>query len=177
MVSELNKRLIGVALLAGGMTVAHAEGLYLGGSIGTPNYSSSINGIGGGGGGDGTGLKLYGGYQWTPNFAVEGGLFSLGRSSDVMGSVKARGAYLDGVGSYAFAPKWSVLGSLGVAQARFSTTQGNDSSPALKLGAGLQYDLTQQVALRLQYDRYHFTNAFGAKPNVGAYTFGVKVGF
>ena len=176
MVSELNKRLIGVALLAGGMTVAHAEGLYLGGSIGTPNYSS-INGIGGGGGGDGTGLKLYGGYQWTPNFAVEGGLFSLGRSSDVMGSVKARGAYLDGVGSYAFAPKWSVLGSLGVAQARFSTTQGNDSSPALKLGAGLQYDLTQQVALRLQYDRYHFTNAFGAKPNVGAYTFGVKVGF
>ena len=177
MVSQRNKLFITTALVACGMTAAHADGLYVGGSLGTPNYSNSINGIGGGGGGDGTGLKLYGGDQLTPNFAVEGGLFSLGRSSDSMGTVKTRGVYLDGVGSYMFMPKWSVLGSLGVAQARFTTTQGNDSSPALKLGVGLQYDLSQQVALRLQFDRYHFSNAFDAKPNVGAYTIGVKVGF
>ena len=177
MVSQRNKRFIATALVACGMTAAHADGLYVGGSLGAPNYSNSINGIGGGGGGDGTGLKLYGGDQLTPNFAVEGGLFSLGRSSDNMGTVKTRGAYLDAVGSYMFMPKWSVLGSLGVAQARFTTTQGNDSSPALKLGVGLQYDLTERVALRLQYDRYHFTNAFDTKPNVGAYAIGVKVGF
>ena len=44
-------------------------------------------------------------------------------------------------------------------------------------GAGLQFHLIQQVALRLQSDRDHFTNAFGAKPNVAAHTFSVKVGF
>ena len=80
MVSQRNKRFIATALVACGMTAAHADGLYVGGSLGAPNYSNSINGIGGGGGGDGTGLKLYGGDQLTPNFAVEGGLFSLGRT-------------------------------------------------------------------------------------------------
>lgn len=176
MFTRLAKSLIAAALVAGGITGAHAEGLYVGGNIGGPDYSSSINGIGGGGG-NGTGLKVYGGYQLTPNFALEGGLYSLGRTSDNTGTVKTRGVYLDGVGSYEFVPRWSVLGSLGVAEGRFSTTAGDGSSPALKLGVGLQYDLSRQVALRVQYDRYHFTNAFDAKPNAGEYSIGFKLGF
>jgi len=88
-----------------------------------------------------------------------------------------RGAYADGVASYEFAPKWSVLGRAGLAQARFTTSNGNDWSPALKLGAGLQYDLTKQVAMRAEYEHYHFTDAFDAKPNIGEFTLGMKVGF
>jgi OOP family OmpA-OmpF porin len=178
MVTRITRTLMAGALLAAGLASAHAEGLYIGGGIGTPDYHSSINGIGGGGGNNsGTGVKLYGGYQLTPNFAIEGGAFNLGRTDDATGIAKTRGIYADGVGSYEFAPKWSVLGSVGVADARFTTTNGDDSSPALKLGAGVQYDLTHQTALRLQYDHYHFTNAFDQKPNVGEFVFGVKFGF
>jgi hypothetical protein len=69
-----------------------------------------------------------------------------------------------------FAPSWSLIGRLGVADGHFSTSLGNHTSASLKMGAGLQYDLTKQVALRLQYERYHFVNAFGSKPNIGEYT-------
>jgi OOP family OmpA-OmpF porin len=70
-----------------------------------------------------------------------------------------------------------VLGRAGVAEGRFTTTNGDDSSPALKLGAGLQYDITDRVAVRAEYEHYHFTDAFDAKPKVGEYSLGVKVGF
>jgi len=165
-----------VALLAaGGIGAAQAEGLYVGGNLGTPDYHSTINGVGGDG--SGAGLKLYGGYQLTPNFAVEGGYFDLGHIDDGSGRVKARGVYADAVGSFEIAPKWSLLGSAGLAEGRFTTTAGNDSSPALKLGAGVQYDLSKQFALRAQYDRYRFINAFDEKPNIGELSVGLKVNF
>jgi OmpA-OmpF porin, OOP family len=68
-------------------------------------------------------------------------------------------------------------GNAGNAEARFRTSAGNDWSSGLKYGAGVQYDLTKQVRLRVQYERYHFFNAFDAKPNVGDYTAGVKINF
>ena len=175
MLSKLSHSLIVATLIAGGATAAQAEGAYVGGSLGKPNYSSSINGISG----DGSGVagKLFGGYQITPNFAVEGGYFNLGHIEDANGRAKAQGVYADAVGSYSFAPQWSVLGSAGLAEGRFKTAAGNDSSPALKIGAGVEYALTPQAALRVQYDRYHFVNAFDAKPNIGQLSAGVKFGF
>ena len=94
-----------------------------------------------------------------------------------MTASNTNGIALDAVGNYMFAPQWSVLGRVGVAEGRFNTSFGNDSSAALKMGAGVQYDLSKQVALRLQYERYHFTNAFDGKPNIGEYTAGVKFSF
>jgi len=175
MLSRFTRSLIAATLVTGGVGAARADGLYVGGSLGKPNYSSSINGISGDG--SGTGIKLYGGYQITPNFAVEGGFFDLGHIDDANGRVKTKGVYADAVGSYVFAPQWSVLGSAGLADGRFKTAAGDDSSPALKLGAGVEYALTPAAALRVQYDRYHFVNAFGAKPNIGELSAGVKIGF
>lgn len=178
MVTRLNPSAMAAVvpvLLVGCIGAAQAEGLYGGGGLGTPNYKSSVNGISGHG--SGVGGKLYGGYQITPNFGVEGGFVDLGHIDDANGKVKVRGAYVHGVGSYEFAPQWSVLGSVGIAQARFTTTKGNDSSPALKLGAGMQYDLTKTVALRAQYELYRFSDTFAAKPKIGELTFGLKVGF
>jgi len=71
----------------------------------------------------------------------------------------------------------TFVGRVGVAEGRFYTSGGDDSSAAVKFGAGVQYDLTKQVALRVQYERYHFFNAFDSKPNVGEYTAGVKFSF
>lgn len=175
MISRLNKSVLAAAIVFGGIGAAHAEGLYVGGSLGSPDYKSSVNGVTGEG--SGVGGKVFGGYQITPNFAVEGGVFDMGHIDDASGKVNLRGAYADAVGSYEFAPKWSVLGSAGVAEGRFTTTSGNDTSPALKLGAGLQYDITNRVAVRAEYEHYHFSDAFDAKPKVGEYSLGVKVGF
>lgn len=169
--------LLALALAAGFAVSARAEGVYVGGGLSAPDYTNTINGAGGNGGGHGPGLKVYGGYQLTPHFAVEGGYFNLGRSQDIGGTVKGQGLFVDGVGSLELVPRWSLLASAGIAEARFSTPGGNDSSPAVKLGVGLQHDITSTTAIRLGYDRYHFTNAFDGKPDVGQTVLGVKVSF
>lgn len=175
MFTAFKKSLAVAAVFVAAAGAAHAEGLYVGGALGTPHYQDSVNGVSGSG--SGLGGKIYGGYGLSPNFAIEGGLFDLGHIDDSTGRVDLRGAYVDALGRYEFAPKWSVLGSVGLADGRFSTLAGNDSSPALKLGAGLQYELSKQVALRAEYEQYRFTNAFDAKPKVGEFTVGVNVGF
>ncbi|MFT3816136.1 MAG: outer membrane beta-barrel protein [Rubrivivax sp.] len=178
--ATVTRSLAALSLLAGIAAGANAatEGPYAGGALGAPNYVDTINGVGGGNGGRGPGLKLYGGYQLSPNLAVEGGYFNLGRSDRGNGgTARAQGLYVDGIGSVEFAPRWSLLGSVGLAQARLRTSVGNDSSPALKLGVGLQYDLTKTTALRLGYDHYRFIDAFDGRPNVGQAVFGVQVGF
>lgn len=165
-------------LLAAGLTAAQAEGLYVGGSVGTPRFGNSINGIGHGADNHaGTGYKLWVGQTLGQTFGVEGGFFSLGTVKDASGHADARGMFLDGVARYEFAPGWQVLGTAGLAHGRFHTSTGSDSSPALKIGLGLQYAVTDRTALRLQVDRYRFTNAFGEKPNLGQVSLGLQVGF
>ncbi|PTT91741.1 hypothetical protein DBR42_03290 [Pelomonas sp. HMWF004] len=175
MFSQFTKSIVVAAMLAASWGAAQAEGLYVGGSLGTPDYKSSVNGIGGNG--SGLGGKIYGGYELMPHVAVEAGLVDLGHIDDANGKVNLRGAYVDVVGRYDMAPKWALFGSAGVAEGRFTTTAGNDSSPALKLGGGLEYELTDNVAVRAEYEHYHFTNAFDAKPAVGEFSLGLKVGF
>lgn len=161
-------------LLAAG---AQAQGLYAGAGLSAPNFSSRINGIGGGDGGSGPGFKLYAGYPLTRGFALEGGYFDLGRSRDVGGRAKGHGLYIDGVGRWDWAPQWSLLGSVGAAEAQLQTPAARDSSPAIKFGIGLQYDISRTVALRLSYDWYHFANAFGGKPDVGQTVLGIRGSF
>ena len=56
---------VAAALLAASALPAMAEGLYVGGSIAKPDWrGDNINGVSGDS--SGTGLKLYGGYQFNP---------------------------------------------------------------------------------------------------------------
>jgi len=155
---------------------ARADGFYAGGSVGGSDWNSSVNGVHGNNGG--VSGKAFGGYEFSPNFALEAGGMGLGHMhDDVLGKVSGSGVFLDGVGRYEFAPQWSVLGRVGVTRARFSTPSGDDSSSGLKLGTGVQYDLTPKVALRGEYEYYHFSNVFDSKANVGQFTAGIKVSF
>jgi OmpA-OmpF porin, OOP family len=164
------------ALLTGslGAIPAHAEGLYLGGSLGTPRYPDSVNGING----NGSGLsgKLYGGWQVTPNFALEAGAADLGHVDDSSGKVDGRSEFLDAVGTVPLDNKWSLLGRLGVAHVNLDTSGGDASGNGLKLGLGAQYSLSTSTALRGEWERYR-PSIFGDKPNIDQYTFGVRVGF
>lgn len=171
----INKSALIAVLLCAGLGAAQAEGLYVGGNLGSPDYRNGVNGIEGNG--SGVAGKLYGGYQVTPNLAVEAGAFDLGHIDEASGKVKSHGTFVDGVASYELAPHWALLGRVGVAYGQLNTSTGDDDSSALKLGTGLQYAISPNVALRGEYEHYRFTNAFDTKPDVGQYSLGLKVSF
>jgi OOP family OmpA-OmpF porin len=123
-----------------------------------------------------TGYKLFGGYKFNKNFAVEGGYFDLGKvgftattaapaAGTLSGTIRLKGLNLDAVGILPVTGKFSAFGRLGMnyAQARdsFSGTgfvavlNPNPSKSDLnyKFGAGLQYDFTESLGMRFEAER------------------------
>jgi len=169
------KTLLLATALAAATAGAHAESLYAGFNTGAPDYSRAINGTGQDGSPSGYAVDVYGGYRLTPNLALETGFSRLGHSSSPAGTVRTRAVYLDGVGSLRLTPALSALARAGVAETHFLTTLGNDSGPALKVGAGLEYDLGNQFAVRAEFDRYQARKAFGEQPHVGEMVVGLNL--
>ena len=118
-ITRLPALAFGLSLALAG--AARAEGLYVGGALGVPDEHGSIAGVDGND--HGTGLKVYGGWQFHPQVALEASVFSLGRLDGNGDRVDTRGLSVDAVGRYDFAPRWSLLGSAGLARARFSTQE------------------------------------------------------
>ena len=148
-----------------------------------------------------TGFKAFGGYQINKNFAVEGGYFDLGKfgytattvpAGTLNGNIRLRGLNLDLVGIVPLTDKFSVFGRAGLnyAQARdsFSGTgavlvtnpnpRKNDTN--YKLGLGLQYALSESLAVRAEAERYRVNDAVGNRGHVDLvsvgliYRFGAK---
>lgn len=157
-----------------GAAAAHADGFYVGGGLAAPHYGDDINGLSIGN--SGVGGKLFGGYQLHPYFAVELGLVDLGHISDASGSIKSHGEYIDGVGLLPLNASWSLLGSIGAANVDIDTSNGDDRGAGLKLGLGAEFAINRSVALRGEYENYH-VSAFNSHPNIGQYSFGVRVNF
>jgi OOP family OmpA-OmpF porin len=165
------------ALVAGSAASlpAMAEGLYIGGSVGKPHWSAdSVGGVSGDS--SGTGLKLYGGWQFTPNFALEGSVFNLGKLKGPLGDAKADGVALDAVGLLPITPQWTALARLGVASVKTKALGDSDRSTIPKFGLGVQYNLTKTTALRGDWEHYRI-DAFDSKSNVNMYSVGVNVSF
>ncbi len=171
-----SKPLIAVLLVAGslGAVSAHAEGAYLGGALGIPHFEDNINGITG----NGSGLsgKVFGGYQFSPNFALEAGIANLGHIDNATGRADGHGEYVDAVGLLPMSNQWSLLASLGMAHINLNTANGSDSGRGLKLGLGAQYAVTSNVILRGEWERYQ-PHEFGGRPDIDQITFGVHVAF
>ncbi|MGZ9046182.1 MAG: outer membrane beta-barrel protein, partial [Telluria sp.] len=80
--------------------------------------------------------------------------------------------YVAGKASAPINEQFSVFGKLGAAYNKSemrSSTPGlsrNDSDTGVYAGLGAQYNLSQQVALTLEYERYGKSKDFGAKPDV-----------
>lgn len=132
----------------------------------------------------GTGYKLFGGYQLNRNFAVEGGYFDLGKSSysvnanriiggapgTFSGETRVRGLNLDLVGMLPVSDRFSVFGRIGAAyaQSRASfnstgTVAANTTNPRrndtnLKVGLGMQYAITEALAVRAELERYRIND-------------------
>ena len=155
----------------------------------------------------GTGYKLFGGYQLNRNFAVEGGYFDLGKSSYSInatqliggalgtfnGETRVRGLNLDLVGMLPLSDRFSVLGRVGAAyaqsRANFNSTgsvpantsnsRRNDTN--LKVGLGLQYAITEALAVRAEIERYRVSDPVRNRGHIDmasvglVYRFGGKV--
>ena len=128
-----------------------------------------------------TAWKIFGGYQFTPNLALELGYNDFGRiSSDavvtVAGStftgnakIEATAFELTGVGSLPLGHQFSLYGKLGVyyaetkssAELRQTTppfasgsSSVSDNNTNLTFGFGGRYDITQRFALRAEWQRF-----------------------
>ena len=145
-----------------------------------------------------TGYKLFAGYKFNRNFALEGGYFDLGKfgfaattapAGTLNGDIKLRGLNLDAVGILPFTEKFSAFGRVGAnyAQTRdsFSGTgavnviRPNPSTRETnyKFGAGLQYDFTQSVGMRAEVERYRINDAVGNKGDVDLFSVGLVYRF
>ncbi|HSB95746.1 MAG TPA: outer membrane beta-barrel protein [Spongiibacteraceae bacterium] len=121
-----------------------------------------------------TGMKFQAGYQFSPNFAVEGGYVDLGRANykvDVVGGnakldLHAWGFNVDAVGILPVGAGFSIFGKVGGIFARVdsdisatgangsaSDTSGKNSfKPTFGLGAA--YDLNETLSVRIEYERF-----------------------
>jgi len=145
-----------------------------------------------------TGYKIFGGYQFNRNFAVEGGYFDLGRfgftattvpAGTLSGNIELKGVNLDLVGIMPITEKFSAFGRVGLNSARakdnFSGTGAVsvlDSSPSkrdtnLKLGLGLQYAFTPALGMRVEAERYRINDAVGNKGDVDLVSLGLVYRF
>jgi OmpA-OmpF porin, OOP family len=144
------------------------------------------------------GYKLFGGYQFNRNFALEGGYFDLGKfgftantvpAGTLNGNIKVRGLNLDLVGILPITEKFSAFGRAGLnyAQARDSfagTGSVNVSNPNpsksaanYKFGLGLQYAITESLAMRAEVERYRINDAVGNKGHMDLISVGLVYRF
>jgi OmpA-OmpF porin, OOP family len=159
-----------------GAAAAQAEGLSVGGSLGTSRYKGDdIGGLSTDR--SDTGGKLYGGYSFSPNFGLEAGYARLGKFKSDAGQIKADGVFLDAVGTVPLGNNFSALGRVGLFGGKLdSSTAGSDRGTSYKVGAGVQYDFDKNVALRGEWERYRF-DALDTKTNVDQYSVGLNYKF
>jgi OOP family OmpA-OmpF porin len=203
--------LVALAVIASPFAVAADSGGYLGASVGQSRakiddtrITSSLLGAGFTAvsivdDDRDTGYKLFGGYRFNRNFAVEAGIFDLGTlfsfvattapAGTLSGDIQVRGVNLDLVGILPFTEKFSALGRVGVQYAeskdRFSGTGAvvvtnpnpKEKDTNYKFGLGLQYDFTDSLGVRAEAERYRINDAVGNKGDVDLYSVGLVYRF
>ncbi|HEY7238827.1 MAG TPA: porin family protein [Burkholderiales bacterium] len=117
-----------------------------------------------------TAYRIFGGYKFHPNIAVEGGYSPLGESSASVpgGNITAEANAWDivGVGSWPLGNNFSILGKLGFYNAELKlggVASGKKTTTDLTYGIGGQYDFNRNLGLRLEWNRYSGVKA----PDVG----------
>lgn len=136
------------------------------------------------------GYKLFGGYQFNRTFGVELGYFNLGRFSyatttptgPVSGIHEIEGVNLDLVATFPLGERLSLLGRIGAQHANTRSTffgaglglLGNvnpsKEDDNLKVGVGLQYELSRSLFLRGEAERYRINDALDNRGDVNLFS-------
>ena len=144
-----------------------------------------------------TGGKLYGGYRFNSNFALEGGYFDLGRfnytynttpAGSLNGNLRVRGLNLDLVGIAPLSDRFSAFGRVGAAYTRatsgFTSTGAvpaaagrSERNTNLKLGLGLEYAFSERLAVRGELERYRVKDALRSRGHIDMASVGLVYSF
>jgi OOP family OmpA-OmpF porin len=134
------------------------------------------------------GFKLFAGKQLNQYFAVEAGYFDLGKfdfaattsgNGVLRGETELRGVNVDLVGQLPLTQRLSLLGRAGLQYARASTQFSGNRLDAVtnpnpphggrrgaKVGLGVEYKLSEALALRGEVERYRVSDAVGNRGDV-----------
>lgn len=158
---------IAFAFLALASTAALAEngnGFYIGGGVGYAGHNTNCRGISDCSSSS-TGLKLLGGYQVMPNFAIESSYGDTGRTKfSVSGmdvSIKTRSFTIAAVGLYPVTKEVELFGKLGAHATKTSydlgfagaSESGSFNANGFLLGLGAQYRFSSNLLGRVEYER------------------------
>lgn len=146
-----------------------------------------------------TAYKIFGGYRYNKNFALEGGYFNLGQlgytattvpTGTLTGETSISGLNLDLVGSHPFSNQFSAFGRFGLSYAQTEDTfnktgvvpvpaNPNPDKNALryKFGVGLQYDFTEALGMRAEVERYRINDAVGNNADIDLVSIGLVYRF
>jgi OmpA-OmpF porin, OOP family len=147
-----------------------------------------------------TGYKVFGGYQFNRNFAVEAGFFDLGSfgytattvpAGTLGGDIRVKGLNLDLVGTWPLTDRLSALGRVGVTSSRTTGSFGASGAAGMpyananpsqrgtnyKVGAGLAYAFTDSLSMRLEAERYRINDAVGNKGHADMLSVGLVYRF
>ena len=156
---------------------AHAQ-FTVGGSVGQSKYKGDeVGGLSTDR--SDTGGKVYGGYQFSPNFGLELGHAKLGSFGSAAGDVKGSGTFLDAVGTVPLGGNFSLLGRVGAFNGKLEDSFAGDTAKGtnVKFGAGVQYDFSSNLGLRGEWERYRFDAIDGGKANTDMYSVGLNYKF
>lgn len=156
----MKQHILAAAILSACLAAPAAAQMYVGGGIGQSKTDSHE-----------TSLKLYAGYQFTPNWGVELGYNDLGRylGSDVEAWTLA------GTGTILMGPNWSLLGKLGATMNKATFPGAGDHRNGLLVGVGLGYSFTKNVGVRLEYEDFGKLTSNGAGNNSRGNNLGLSI--
>lgn len=184
------KKLI-FALITGAAAIsaAHAQSPspYIGLGVASSDHSFKIGGAELDGDGFKPSLKVFGGVDITPMWAVEAGYTDLRKAdfnyriggAGATGEADGKRVYLAGKATMPVNEQVSVYGKLGAGYTKVEASGPSfsykDSETGVYAGVGAQYNLNKQVALTVEYERYGKSKDFGAKAD--AFTIGARYSF
>ncbi len=162
---------------------AFAQG-YIGAGLGSSKVSGFDGGtITGGNTNKGT-AKVFGGFQFTPNWGLEVQYSDLGRrdianAGAAIGSISTSQFGVSGTGTLPLSSNFSLLGKLGVSANR-TTGIGSANASSLLVGLGVAYNFSPALSARLEYEDFGKMGTFtatGNNPRINAYSIGLKYAF
>lgn len=125
----------------GQMSMATVPNFYAGLDIGQTDVADE----------DDIGFRLFGGYQFHRNIAVELGYGMLFDKSDV----EVTALEVTAVGHFPLANQFSLIGKLGFANVEVDAPGfGSEDSTEITWGIGVQFDVSRNLAARAMWQRY-----------------------